>query len=105
MKIPNTEAVCILDTRDEIWGFSLVNNDAANSVYISSDQAALNPTTNQGAATVPFSGKGIPIAANGGSWTVQQINGKLYAIAAGAPVELHFEPWWTGLTIGKRSGL
>jgi hypothetical protein len=105
MKISNTEAVLLLDTRDEIWGFSLVNGDGTNAVYISTDQAALNATLGQAAGGIPGSGKGIPIGANGGSWTVMHFNGKLYAIAIAAPVELRFEPWWTGFTIGKRSAL
>lgn len=99
MIVSNLEAKLLLDTGNRIYGYTIVNPDAANAIYISGDQNGLNQEGQK--ATLATAETGIPIAANGGSWTVHQFNGKLYAIAAAAPVNAKFEVWWTGLTIGS----
>ena len=91
MNVPATEAVVILDSADNLIGFTLQNNDAANDVWVSSDQNTLNQEmTATGAAPTDI---GIRLAANGGSWTVMFFTGKLYGRAIAASVNLRKEMW------------
>jgi hypothetical protein len=99
MIVPNTEAMVLLDTGDRIYGYTVVNPDPANAIYIDGDCNKLNQAGQKG--TLATSDSGIAIAANGGSWTVMLFTGKLYAIAAVAPVNLKTYFWWTGLTAGQ----
>lgn len=99
MQIPSTEPVLILDTADEVYGFSLINRDANNVVYVSGDQNALAraivpPSTFANAAPPD---RGRQIAAGGGVWDVQRFSGKLYGIAltgaANVTLNLAVEMW------------
>lgn len=73
----------IIDTKGELWGFSLQNNDPANDVYVLDERTGLDKS---GTAAVPP--RAIKIAANGGSWTREFYCGKLYAVAMNSPVDL-----------------
>lgn len=91
MNVPATEAVKIVDSADNLVGFTLQNNDAANDVWVSSDRDTLNQEmTATGGAPTDI---GIRLAANGGSWTVMFYTGVLYARAIAATVNLRKEMW------------
>jgi len=91
MIIQNTVATPVLDTRGELFGFTVQNNDPANDVYLSSNRGGL---LGSGGSVVPDIG--ILIAHGGGSWTVMYYRGKLFGIALNAPVNLAIETWKLG---------
>lgn len=83
MQIPGTEPVVVMDTKGQVWGFSLINRDAAIVVYVSGDHDALARAIVAPSlfANVPPPDRGRQIPAAGGNWDVPRFNGKLWAIA------------------------